>query len=185
MKIQRTDLPGVLLVEPRVFGDERGFFFESYHAARYEDAGIPARFVQDNVSRSAGGVLRGIHLQNPAPQGKLVQVLAGEVFDVAVDLRVGSPHFGRWTGALLSEENHRQLWVPEGFGHAFAVLSPSATFSYKCTALYDAAADMGVRWDDPDIGIDWPIEAPTLSEKDAGLPLLRELPASALCAYDG
>lgn len=180
MKIHQTDLPDVLLIEPRVFGDARGYFYESWHAERYAEAGLPRRFVQDNVSRSARGVLRGLHLQNPRPQGKLVQVLVGEVFDVAVDLRVGSPTFGRWTAARLSGENHRQLWLPAGFGHGFAVLSPEAIFAYKCTELYDADADMGLRWDDPDIGIDWPLEGPTLSAKDAALPTLRDLPEAAL-----
>jgi dTDP-4-dehydrorhamnose 3,5-epimerase len=175
MKVTETTLPGVLLIEPRVFGDARGWFIETFHAARYREAGIPADFVQDNVSRSARGVLRGLHFQNPNLQGKLVQVLEGEVFDVAVDIRVGSPSFGRWVGATLSADNHHQLWIPEGFAHGFCVLSEHALFSYKCTAPYDAAADGGIRWDDPDIAVAWPVASPNVSDKDRAAPRLCEL----------
>ena len=172
MKVLETELPGVLVVEPYVFGDERGFFLETWNQARYEDAGLPGNFVQDNLSFSSRGVLRGLHFQNPHPQGKLVHVLQGEVFDVAVDIRVGSPTFGRWVGVSLSSENKRQLWVPEGFAHGFVVTSEKALFSYKCTDFYHREAEAGVVWNDPDIGIDWPIANPTLSDKDRAAPRL-------------
>jgi len=180
-----TDLPGVVVIEPRVHGDARGYFLESWHRERYRDAGLPEAWVQDNLSRSARGVLRGLHLQSPEPQGKLVSVLDGEVFDVAVDVRWGSPAFGRWTGVALSSENHRQLYVPEGFAHGFLVLSDRALFAYKCTRPYVPSAEVGVIWDDPDIGIAWPIEAPSLSAKDAALPRLRDIPPERLIPYDG
>jgi dTDP-4-dehydrorhamnose 3,5-epimerase len=166
MKVIKTSLPGVSILEPRVFGDSRGFFYESYHQARYHDEGITGDFVQTNVSRSAKGVLRGLHYQWPNPQGKLVS---------AVDIRQGSPNFGQWVGVMLTSDNHRHLWIPEGFAHGFCVLSEFATFTYQCTALYDAAADAGVRWNDADIGIDWPISEPLLSEKDTKTPLLRDI----------
>ncbi|MDP9457237.1 MAG: dTDP-4-dehydrorhamnose 3,5-epimerase [Actinomycetota bacterium] len=172
MNVRETDLPGVLVVEPDVFGDERGFFLETWNRARYEAAGLPSDFVQDNLSFSSRGVLRGLHFQNPHPQGKLVYVLQGEVFDVAVDIRVGSPTFGRWVGVSLSAENKRQLWVPEGFAHGFVVTSEKALFSYKCTDFYYREAEAGVLWNDPDIGIDWPIANPTLSDKDLAAPRL-------------
>jgi len=175
MKVTETELPGVLLVEPRIFRDHRGFFFESWSAERYRQAGIPGPFVQDNVSRSSRGVLRGLHFQNPHPQGKLVTVLEGEVFDVAVDLRVGSPTFGKWAGYYLSAENGRQLYIPEGFAHGFVVTSEFAIFSYKCTEYYRPEADRSLRWNDPEIGIEWPVEEPILSPKDAAAPLLGEL----------
>jgi dTDP-4-dehydrorhamnose 3,5-epimerase len=174
VKVVETTLPGVILVEPRVFGDSRGHFFESYHARRYEEAGIATNFVQDNVSRSVKGTLRGLHFQEPHAQGKLVYCLRGAVFDVAVDIRRGSPNFGKWFGAELSEENHRQMWVPAGFAHGFCVLSDSADFFYKCTDLYHPEFDRGVAWDDPDIGVKWPIEMPLLSEKDRKLPRLKD-----------
>jgi dTDP-4-dehydrorhamnose 3,5-epimerase len=182
VKIVATELAGCVIIEPRVFGDARGFFYESYNAEKYKDAGLDLRFVQTNVSRSAHGVLRGLHYQWPNPQGKLVSVLEGEVYDVAVDIRQGSPTFGRWAAAVLSAENKRHFWIPEGFAHGFAVLSDHATFSYQCTALYDAAADAGIRWNDADIAIDWPISAPQLSEKDAKAPFLRDVPREALPA---
>lgn len=185
MNVIQTDLPGVMIVEPRVFGDPRGYFMETWQRERYRDAGLPETWVQDNLSRSSRGVLRGLHLQCPGPQGKLVSVLDGEVFDVAVDVRPGSTHFGRWTGALLSSENHRQFYVPEGFAHGFVVLSPSALFVYKCTSGYVPAAEVGVIWDDPDIGIRWPLADPTLSAKDAALPRLRDIPTDRLVPYDG
>jgi len=175
MKVTETELPGVLLVEPRIFRDHRGFFFESWSAERYRQAGIPGPFVQDNVSRSSRGVLRGLHFQNPHPQGKLVTVLEGEVFDVAVDLRVGSPTFGKWAGYYLSAENGRQLYIPEGFAHGFVVTSEFAIFSYKCTEYYRPEADRSLRWNDPEIGIEWPVKEPVLSPKDATAPLLNEL----------
>ncbi|MBO9663758.1 dTDP-4-dehydrorhamnose 3,5-epimerase [Dokdonella sp.] len=183
MKIIETDLPGVVVIEPAVFGDARGYFYESFNARKFADAGLDLRFVQSNVSRSAHGVLRGLHYQWPNPQGKFVSVLEGEVYDVAVDIRAGSPTFGRWAAAILSAENKRHFWIPEGFAHGFAVLSDHATFAYQCTALYDAAADAGVRWDDAAIGIDWPIAKPTLSDKDAKAPFLADVPRAKLPTY--
>jgi dTDP-4-dehydrorhamnose 3,5-epimerase len=184
MNIIETALPGVLVLEPRVFGDERGFFMETYHAQRYADAGIAGSFVQDNFSRSVKGTLRGLHFQEPQSQGKLVQVLAGAVFDVAVDVRRGSPTFGKWTGTELSAQNKRQLWVPPGFAHGFYVLSEFADFHYKCTALYSPQTERAVVWNDPDIGIAWPLsEQPRLSGKDAAAPRLQDAPV--LPAYGG
>ena len=180
MKVIETALPGVLVIEPQVFGDTRGFFYESYNEARFRDTGIDARFVQSNVSRSARGVLRGLHYQWPHPQGKFVSVLEGEVFDVAVDIRRGSPHFGQWFGAMLTAGNKRHMWIPEGFAHGFCVVSDYATFSYQCTALYDAKADAGVLWNDPAIGVDWPIAEPQLSDKDLKAPLLKDVPEHRL-----
>lgn len=185
MKVEETDLPGVLIIEPDRFGDDRGFFQEIWHEGRYRDAGIPGPFVQDNMSLSGRGVLRGLHLQNPNGQGKLVYALQGEVFDVAVDLRVGSPSFGRWAGAVLSADTGRQLWIPEGFGHGFCVLSDSALFAYKCSGLYDREAELSVLWNDPDIGIDWPIADALVSEKDAAAPGLSEIDRSRLPVYRG
>ncbi len=183
MKVIETSLPGCRIIEPAVFGDERGFFFESWNAQRYGELGLPSSFVQSNVSSSAKGVLRGLHYQWPNPQGKLVSVLEGEVYDVAVDIRRGSPHFGKWTAVLLSAENKRQFWIPEGFAHGFAVVSERAIFSYMCTAPYDKTADAGLRWDDPAIGVDWPVGNPNLSEKDAKAPLLAEVAAERLPVY--
>ncbi len=183
MNVIETDLPGVLVIEPRVFGDERGFFMESWNGRRYEELGITGRFVQDNLSFSARGVLRGLHFQNPQPQGKLVWVLQGEVFDVAVDIRVGSPTFGKWTAATLSAENKRQLWIPPDFAHGFVVTSEVALFSYKCTDYYDAQTEGAVLWDDPDVGIEWPVEEPTLSDKDRAAPPLRKMPEDSLPRY--
>ena len=180
MKVIQTSLPGAVVIEPQVFGDARGFFYESYNQAKYAAAGITATFVQSNVSRSSKGVLRGLHYQWPHPQGKLVSVLEGEVYDVAVDIRRGSPSFGQWAGVMLSAENHRHFWIPEGFAHGFCVLSEHATFSYQCTALYDAKADASVRWNDAALGIDWPISAPQLSDKDLKAPLLADVPAERL-----
>jgi dTDP-4-dehydrorhamnose 3,5-epimerase len=183
VNVIETNLPGVLVVEPKVFGDERGFFMESWNGRRYEEAGLPGRFVQDNLSYSAHGVLRGLHFQNPQPQGKLVSVLRGEVFDVAVDIRVGSPTFGRWTGATLSAENKRQFYVPEDFAHGFVVTSEVALFFYKCTDYYAPSSEKVVLWNDPDIGIEWPIDTPTLSERDRAAPPLREIPEGSLPRY--
>jgi len=171
-----TPLPGVKLIEPRVLGDDRGFFMETWNARSFAEAGLDLHFVQDNHSRSARHVLRGLHFQITNPQGKLVRVTAGSVFDVAVDLRRSSPHFGRWVGYELSAANKRMLWVPPGFGHGFVVLSDVADFLYKCTALYDPAAERAVRWDDPTLGIDWGLggATPLLSAKDDAAPLLAE-----------
>ncbi len=179
MNILETPLPGVLVIEPRVFGDDRGFFMETWQAERYADVGLP-KFVQDNLSRSAKGVLRGLHFQEPEAQGKLVHVLEGEVFDVAVDIRVGSATFGAWHGETLSSENRRQFYVPPGFAHGFVVVSDTALFAYKCTELYRPQFDRGVRWDDPDIGITWPIAAPVLSAKDMVAPRLADVPPGEL-----
>ena len=176
MKVSPTELPEVLLVEPNVFGDARGFFYEGYQAERYAESGIPGPFLQDNLSRSVKGTLRGLHFQEPRGQGKLVQVLRGRVFDVAVDVRKGSPRFGRWVGVELAEDPPRQLWIPPGFAHGFCVLSESADFFYRCTELYAPGADRVIAWNDPRIGISWPIEHPLLSAKDAAAPLLDAAP---------
>jgi dTDP-4-dehydrorhamnose 3,5-epimerase len=183
MNIVPTALPEVLLLEPRVFGDDRGFFFESYHQPRYLAAGIPAPMVQDNISFSQRHVLRGLHAQNPNPQGKLVFVLMGEVFDVAVDIRLGSPRFGRWVGATLSAANRRQIWVPAGFAHGFCVTSDTALVCYKCTDVYAPEAEYSLAWNDPGIGIAWPTDAPVLSAKDAAAPRLADLDRGRLVAY--
>lgn len=180
MKVIETSLPGVRVLEPQVFGDNRGYFYESYHQSRYRELGITQDFVQTNVSRSEKGVLRGLHYQWPHPQGKLVNVLEGEVYDVAVDIRRGSPHFGQWTGVILTATNHRHFWIPEGFAHGFCVLSESATFTYQCTALYDHQADAGIRWNDGAIGVDWPISDPLLSDKDRKTPLLEDVETDRL-----
>jgi dTDP-4-dehydrorhamnose 3,5-epimerase len=176
MIVTETGLPGVKLIEPRVFGDDRGFFLESWNQAGFAAAGLDLDFVQDNHSRSGRGVLRGLHYQLGSPQGKLVRVTAGAVFDVAVDIRRSSPAFGQWVGFELSDANKRMLWVPPGFAHGFLVLSDSADFLYKCTTLYDAPNDRGIRWDDPAIGIAWPDTGmtPQLSGKDAKAPLLAD-----------
>jgi dTDP-4-dehydrorhamnose 3,5-epimerase len=174
MIVHDTPLPGVKRIEPKVFGDDRGFFLESWNAQGFAANGLDLGFVQDNHSRSGKGVLRGLHYQLGSPQGKLVRVTSGAVFDVAVDIRRSSPHFGRWVGYELSDANKQMLYVPPGFAHGFLVLSDSADFLYKCTTLYDAPNDRGIRWDDPAIGIDWPLAglAPQLSGKDAAAPLL-------------
>lgn len=168
MKIIETALPGVLVIEPKVFGDARGFFVETYRDALLREAGLDVAFVQDNQSRSGRGVLRGLHYQLVRPQGKLVRVSSGAVFDVAVDVRAGSPHFGRWFGAVLDDVSHRQMYVPPGFAHGFVVLSENADFVYKCTDYYHPASEQGILWDDPDIGIAWPLQglSPLLSAKD-------------------
>ena len=184
MKVIETALPGALILEPQVFGDARGFFYESYNEAKYRAAGIDHRFVQSNVSRSARGVLRGLHYQWPNPQGKLVSVLEGEVFDVAVDIRRGSPTFGQSVGVMLTADNHRHFWVPEGFAHGFCVLSEFATFTYQCTALYDPKADAGIRWNDAALAIDWPLSEPLLSDKDGRTPLLEDVPPERLPVYE-
>jgi dTDP-4-dehydrorhamnose 3,5-epimerase len=178
--VRATELPDVLEIEARAFGDERGWFLESWHEARYRECGVPDRFVQDNVSMSRRHVLRGLHLQHPNGQGKLVGVLAGEVWDVAVDVRSGSPSFGRWVARTLSEENRLQLYIPPGFAHGFVVLSDRAIFAYKCTAPYDAGSELSVRWNDPELGIAWPVPSPQVSARDAAAPLLRAIPPSRL-----
>ena len=174
MNVIETALPGVLIIEPRVFGDERGFFMETWNAGAFAAAGLDLTFVQDNHSRSQKGVLRGLHFQNPGPQGKLVRVTNGAVFDVAVDLRASSPTFGQWVGVELSAANKRMFWVPEGFAHGFLTLEPDTDFLYKCTAPYAPASEYTLAWDDPAVGIDWPLGGlePIISDKDArGLSL--------------
>jgi len=169
MKVRDTPLPGVVVVEPKVFRDERGFFTETFSTRALSGSGIPAFFVQDNHSRSTRGVLRGLHYQLATPQGKLVHAARGAIFDVAVDIRVGSPTFRKWFGVELSDENLWSLWIPPGFAHGFCVLSDVADVIYKCTTLYNAADDRGVKWDDKKIGIEWPITDPIVSEKDSNL----------------
>ncbi|KAB7768014.1 MULTISPECIES: dTDP-4-dehydrorhamnose 3,5-epimerase [Xanthomonas] len=183
MKVIETNLPGCMVIEPAVFGDARGYFMELWNAERFAELGLPSRFVQSNVSASSKGVLRGLHYQWPRPQGKLVSVLEGEVYDVAVDLRRGSPTFGRWEAVILSAENRRQFWIPEGFAHGFAVLSEFAVFSYLCTDVYVKTADAGVRWNDASIAVDWPIADPILSSKDAHAPFLEQLGEECLPVY--
>jgi dTDP-4-dehydrorhamnose 3,5-epimerase len=183
MKITQTKLSGVLVLEPDVFGDSRGFFLETFSSKRYEDAGLKLPFVQDNVSYSSKGILRGLHFQNPNAQGKLVQVLTSEVFDVAVDIRVGSPAFGQWFGEILSAENHKQMYIPPGFAHGFCVLSDTALFSYKCTDYYNPATEGGIIFNDPDLGITWPVNNPQLSKKDAGYTPLKNIPKNKLPIY--
>ncbi|WP_339448107.1 dTDP-4-dehydrorhamnose 3,5-epimerase [Pseudomonas sp. EA_5y_Pfl2_R50] len=176
MNAVTTDLPGVLIIEPKVFGDERGFFYESFNAKAFHDAtGVDAHFVQDNHSRSQKGVLRGLHYQLQNTQGKLVRVTAGEVLDVAVDIRRSSPHFGKWVAVRLSADNHRQLWIPEGFAHGFVVLSEFAEFLYKTTDYYTPSAERSIRWDDPDLAIDWQLDnPPILSAKDQAAALFKD-----------
>ncbi|MEO5761196.1 MAG: dTDP-4-dehydrorhamnose 3,5-epimerase [Vicinamibacteria bacterium] len=172
MKVTETDLPGVVIIEPRVFQDPRGFFLETFSANRYEASGIPGPFVQDNHSRSLKGTVRGLHLQVSKPQGKLMRAVSGSMLDVAVDVRVGSPNFGKWTSALLSGENFKQLYVPPGFAHGFAVLSDIVEVEYKCTGYYDPSDELTVFWSDPGIGIEWPVGDPILSARDShALPL--------------
>jgi dTDP-4-dehydrorhamnose 3,5-epimerase len=180
MRIQDTALPGAVIIEPKVFGDARGYFLESYNRDRYRAAGIHLDFVQDNISFSRQGTLRGLHFQNPYPQGKLVYVLEGEVFDVAVDVRPGSPTFGVWVGVTLSGENKRQFYVPPGFAHGFCVTSETALFAYKCTDRYAPECEGSILWCDESIGIDWPVENPLLSEKDRIAPKLRDVPRDRL-----
>lgn len=182
MKVTRCAIAGLLIIEPQVFGDARGFFLETWHEQRYRAAGLDLRFVQDNLSRSRRGSLRGLHFQNPNSQGKLVWVLEGEVFDVAVDLRRSSPTFGRWHGLNLSAQNRLQFFVPPGFAHGFAVLSESALFAYKCTEFYSPKDELTLRWDDPEVGVRWPVSDVVLSEKDNRGLRLRELPSDRLFA---
>lgn len=175
MKVSQTSLPGVLIIEPEVFEDARGFFLETFSAARYEGKSVPGPFVQDNHSRSLKGTVRGLHLQVKRPQGKLMRAVSGSMLDVAVDVRVGSPNFGRWTAALLSGDNFRQLYVPPGFAHGFAVLSDVVDVEYKCTDYYDPSDELTILWNDPAIGIEWPVAEPTLSGRDKKARPLAEL----------
>lgn len=176
LTVKETPLAGVLILEPRVFADDRGFFLETYQVARYQAVGIEGSFVQDNFSRSCRGTLRGLHFQEPHAQGKLVHVLNGSVFDVVVDVRKGSPTFARWFGLELSGDVPRQLWIPPGFAHGFCVTSDVADFHYKCTAAYAPEAERSIRWNDPQLAIDWPVAQPLLSGKDAAAPLLADAP---------
>ena len=185
MQISQTTLPGVLLIEPKVFGDERGYFLETWSADRYESQGVGVRFVQDNLSKSRKGTLRGLHLQHPHSQGKLVYVVTGEVFDVAVDVRVGSPMFGRHYGATLSETNKRQLYIPPGFAHGFCVTSEEAIFAYKCSESYHPEAELTIAHDDPALAIPWPVSAPTLSKKDMAGLRLGDVPRERLPRFTG
>ena len=186
MKIIETALPGVLIIEPKVFGDERGFFVETYRESLFAEAGLELNFVQDNQSRSRRGVLRGLHYQLQQPQDKLVRVARGQVFDVAVDIRRGSPTFGQWIGAILDDVTHRQMYIPQGFAHGFVVLSEIADFVYRCTDYYHPQSEAGIRWDDSEIGILWPeevLQKLILSEKDRQLPLLRTQPPEQLPVF--
>ena len=175
MRFRPTELPDVILVEPDVHRDQRGFFLETYHARKYAEGGVPGPFVQDNHSRSVQGTLRGLHAQREHPQGKLVRAVEGEMFDVAVDIRPASPTFGRWVGVRLSGENFRQLYIPPGFAHGFCVLSEVVHVEYKCTDFYRPEDEIGIAWDDPEIGITWPLGEPVISAKDRALPRLRDL----------
>ncbi len=184
ISVIKTALPGVVVLEPDVLGDSRGFFMETYHEKKYRGLGLNCTFVQDNCSHSAKGILRGLHYQLDHPQGKLVFAIKGEVFDVAVDIRRGSPFFGHWVGEILSEENKRQIYIPEGFAHGFCVLSDSADFIYKCTDFYHPDDDRGINWSDRTINIKWPVENPILSAKDKALPMLQETPENLLPEYN-
>lgn len=184
MRRIETSLPGACLIEPLVLSDERGFFFESYHEGKYAELGIPTRFVQDNHAKSGRGTLRGLHYQINRPQAKLCRVVLGEVLDVIVDIRYGSPHFGRHERAVLSAENKRQLYVPPGFAHGYVVLSDTAEFLYKCSEFYVPEWDRGIAWNDPELGIRWGIENPILSEKDQRHPKLSEVSPAALPSFD-
>lgn len=184
MKVIATDLPGCMIVEPAVFADARGFFYEGWNKGRFAEHGLSGGFVQSNVSASSRGVLRGLHYQWPNPQAKYVGVLEGEVYDVAVDIRRGSPTFGRSASAVLSAKNNRHFWIPEGFAHGFVVLSERALFSYLVSAPYDRAADSSIRWDDPTLAIDWPVSAPLLAAKDAAAPFLADVSPDRLPVYE-
>ncbi|MFW7379728.1 MAG: dTDP-4-dehydrorhamnose 3,5-epimerase [Oligoflexus sp.] len=185
MKVFDCKIPGLKLIEPQVFCDQRGYFMESYHKHRYQETGIMADLVQDNLSYSRYGVLRGLHIQNPKSQGKLVTVLEGEVFDVAVDLRRGSPAFGKWYGVRLSSENKKQFWIPRGFAHGFVVVSKTALFVYKCDEYYQPDSDLTIQWNDPDIDIHWPIHDPVLSPKDRTAKRLCEFNDEDLPSFEG
>ncbi|MCS3747450.1 MULTISPECIES: dTDP-4-dehydrorhamnose 3,5-epimerase [unclassified Xanthomonas] len=183
MKVVATALADCYVIEPAVHADDRGFFFEAWNHERFKQHGLNMQFVQSNVSCSGKGVIRGLHYQWPRPQGKLISVLEGEVYDVAVDIRVGSPSFGQWEAVILSSENRRQFWIPEGFAHGFAVLSETAVFNYLCTDVYVKEADAGLRWDDARFAIDWPITDPILSKKDADAPFLDQVAVEQLPRY--
>ncbi len=183
IKCTETDLPGVLLVDPIVFNDPRGFFMETFHQKKYAEAGINHTFIQDNYSHSTRGTLRGLHYQLKNPQGKLVYVITGEIYDIAVDIRRGSPGFGKWVGQYLSDKNRRQIFVPEGFAHGFCVISETADVLYKTTDLYNPDDEYGVLWSDPTIGIEWPVEMPVVSDKDKQFPGLKEVPETDLPIY--
>ncbi len=180
MKLLETELLGVVILEPDIYSDERGFFTETWNQSKYERLGLPTGFVQDNMSYSTAGVLRGLHYQHPNPQGKLVQVIEGEVFDVAVDIRRGSPTFGKWVGVMLDSSTRRQLFIPEGFAHGFCVTSEHALFAYKCTVQYHPDCDRGVLWNDTGLGIDWPVVSPIVSAKDSTLRPLEDIPSDLL-----
>lgn len=184
MNIIETNLPGILIIEPRVFGDQRGFFLETFQAERYAQAGMKLDFVQDNISRSSQGVLRGLHYQLQHTQGKLVWVTRGTVFDVAIDVRYGSPTFGQVASVILDDQNHRQFYIPPGFAHGFCVLSDQADFLYKCTDYYHPTSEQGICWDDPDLAIDWPIDTPVLSEKDRVYSRLKDKNKQQLPLYE-
>jgi dTDP-4-dehydrorhamnose 3,5-epimerase len=183
LKFTETAIPGLIIIETTAFKDSRGFFMETFHQKKYADIGISKPFVQDNFSRSCKGTLRGLHYQLNHPQAKLVYVTAGEIYDVAVDIRLGSPTFGKWVGVCLSSDNGRQLFIPEGFAHGFCVLSESADFFYKCSDLYHQGDDYGILWSDPVLNIDWPVKAPLLSEKDSRMKPLAHMPQELLPVY--
>ena len=183
MKVTQTAIPSVIIFEPGGFADGRGQFLETWSRQRYKDAGIDAEFVQDNISYSSKGALRGLHFQHPNGQGKLVQAVEGEVFDVAVDIRIGSPTFGKSVSVILSKENHKQMYIPPGFAHGFCVLSDTAIFSYKCTEYYDQSSEGGVLWSDADLAIDWPVSDPMLSDKDQKYTNLKDIDKSLLPCY--
>lgn len=182
MKVTPTPLPGVLVVEPKVFKDDRGYFVETYQQERYREVGIPGPFVQDNTSHSIKGTLRGMHFQEPRPQGKLICVARGVIFDAVIDVRKGSLTFGQWFGVELSAETARQLWVPAGYAHGFCVLSDTADVTYKCTDFYAPGTERSIVWNDPDVGIAWPVQAPLLSPKDAAAPRLKDAPVLPVLA---
>jgi len=184
LQCQISPIPEVILVEPVVFKDDRGFFLETYHQAKYGEKGIAPVFVQDNHSHSRQGTVRGLHYQLKHPQGKLIYVISGRIFDVVLDIRRGSPTFGNWCSAHLSAENKHQVFIPEGFAHGFSVLSASADVIYKCTDFYTPGDEYGVLWNDPDLNIDWGVEAPLLSEKDLSNPVLKDIPLEVLPVYD-
>jgi dTDP-4-dehydrorhamnose 3,5-epimerase len=184
MNIIHTELPEVLIFEPKVFEDPRGYFFETFQSTRYAEAGIPGSFVQDNFSHSSRSVLRGLHYQLERPQGKMVWVTRGAVFDVAVDVRKGSPRFGHWVGIILNDQNHWQLYIPPGFAHGFCVLSDAADFVYKVTDYYDPESERGIYWEDSRLGIEWPVDAPLVSEKDASYPSLVDIDVGCLPVYE-
>lgn len=184
MEVIKTKLDGCLIIRPKIFADERGFFLETYQEKRYQEAGINERFVQDNRSRSTQNVLRGLHFQKNKPQGKLVTVIEGEVFDVAIDLRPNSKTFGQYESVILTSDNKLQFYVPPGFAHGFCVISPTAEFQYKCTDYYDPEDESGLIWNDPDIGVEWPINDPILSSKDEKQPLLSQIKNKILKGWD-